>query len=518
MLLHYQNGLWTNIVPPSVSLSWGLYGVSFTSITEGWAVGVDHTNARGTLLRFSKDKKARENIWTVVTPPQVDSDWELSNVHFLSPTNGWAVGIDHTSKSGVLLRQFGKTWTSIVPPGVSRDWELTGVQFTSPNNGWAVGIDYTNRTGVLLQAEKGSFTVVIPPVVSSDWELNGVRFFGANDGWAVGFDRANQRGVLLRYSTSKSESVTTPVLPDGPTSGSSGVAYTFTAGGSTSSLAHSIQYFFDWGDGTNSGWLPVGSLGASKNWASPGNYVVKAQARCATHNSVVSKLSAGLTVNISSTVPTILLQSPTEDTHFDSCSLYSLPTFAWQATESFSSYEIQFSKTENFSSTSVKDSTSSTTFLIDSKIWSKVLLIPGTTGGPVFWRVVGALANKTTVTSGVFSLLVDSARPVGNPGIVKTSKSLLPTLSWANHCAIKFKVWFGSDGNFSKKVALAFDIKNPVSNNGLFTVTLKSNQWQSVMGIVGSVSGSTLYWYVESWDEMNRRAQTTPPLSFVLTD
>jgi len=516
VLLHYLNGLWTNIIPPDVSPSWGLYGVHFTSAAQGWAVGVDLTNTRGALLQLTKDKKTKEPTWSVVTPPPVDSDWELSNVHSLSSTDGWAVGVDSINRSGISLHWDGSTWTSITPPEVSSDWELTGVQFTSLNNGWAVGIDYANGTGVLLQVEKGSWTVVAPPEVSSNWELNGVRFIGATDGWAVGFDRANQRGVLLRYSApTAKETVSAPGLPDGPTNGAPGIAYTYTAGGSFSSLDHSIQYFLDWGDGTNSGWLPVGTVSASKSWASPGNYAVKAQARCATHNSVISKSSSGLSVNISSSPVTLLLRSPGDGTHFNSCSLYSLPTFAWDVTESFSSYEIQFSKTENFTSVAVKGSTSSTTFLTPSNIWSKVLLIPGMTGGPVYWRVVGTRANKTTATSGVFSITVDPAEAVEDPSIVDTSKSSFPTLSWENNCNIKFRVWFGRDGNFSKKVALAFNIKNPIANGGLFTKTLTSDQWKSVRAVVGNVSGSTIYWYVEAWDGVNRRMKTEP-MSFIL--
>jgi hypothetical protein len=139
------------------------------------------------------------------------------------------------------------------------------------------------------------------------------------------------------------------------------------------------------------------------------------------------------------------------------------------------------------------------------------------TGGPVFWRVVGTGANKTTATSGVFSITIDPAEAVGNPGIVNTSKSSLPTLSWENNCNIKYKVWFGQDGNFSKETGLAFNIKNPIANGGLFTNTLKLTQWKSVRAVVGDRSGSTIYWYVESWDG-SKRYNKTDVMNFVLTE
>jgi len=46
-------GQWISISPPSVSTDWQLNGVYFTSPAEGWAMGVDQTNKRGVLLRYS---------------------------------------------------------------------------------------------------------------------------------------------------------------------------------------------------------------------------------------------------------------------------------------------------------------------------------------------------------------------------------------------------------------------------------------------------------------------------------
>jgi len=65
-----------------------------------------------------------------------------------------------------------------------------------------------------------------------------------------------------------------------------------------SNLGHSIQYLLNWGDGANSGWLPVGTTSASHSWTSAGTYLVKAQARCATHTSIVSPWSSPLTVSV----------------------------------------------------------------------------------------------------------------------------------------------------------------------------------------------------------------------------
>jgi len=96
-----------------------------------------------------------------------------------------------------------------------------------------------------------------------------------------------------------SETISTPSTPSGPTSGTIGTSYSYSTGGSSSSLTHPVKYRFDWGDGTYSNWLPVGTTGASKSWSLAGSYTVKAQAQCATDTVAVSNWSSGLTVTIS---------------------------------------------------------------------------------------------------------------------------------------------------------------------------------------------------------------------------
>jgi len=94
------------------------------------------------------------------------------------------------------------------------------------------------------------------------------------------------------------EGISTPNLPSGPTNAETNTSYSYVIGGSVSNVGHSIQYFFDWGDGTNSGWLPVGKTSASKSWTSPGTYSVKAKARCSIHNLIISSWSTALDVSM----------------------------------------------------------------------------------------------------------------------------------------------------------------------------------------------------------------------------
>jgi hypothetical protein len=210
----------------------------------------------------------------------------------------------------------------------------------------------------------------------------------------------------------------------------------------------------------------------------------------------------------------ITLTSPSDQSSFDACSLYSRPTFAWNATGSFKSYEIQFSSSDAFDSISAKVKTSATEVQISSSTWKKVLLIAGVNGGSVYWKVIGTNEDKIKATSNVCSLLIEGADEVENPQISSTSKGSLPTLFWVNECNMKFKVWFGNDNQFSKKKSFSFSLK---SLSETFTKGLTSSQWSSIRKLVGDAAGETIYWYVESWDGLKRNSKTDV-LSFVLTE
>ena len=191
---------WSNVVPPSVSNTWELNAVHFTSSYEGWAVGTDDVHQIGALLHYSGD------TWSNVTAPSVGGNWWLSGVHFTSSSEGWAVGqitIGFRS-AGVLLHYSGSSWSNVPPPSLSGNYSLAGVHFTSSSEGWAVGRFNAqaspNNIGLLLHYSGGAWSSVPPPSVSSNWTLSGVHFISSSEGWAVGNDDVNHTGVLLHYS------------------------------------------------------------------------------------------------------------------------------------------------------------------------------------------------------------------------------------------------------------------------------------------------------------------------------
>ena len=112
------------------------------------------------------------------------------------------------------------------------------------------------------------------------------------------YDSANhESGYSNEVSGKITETISTPNVLNGPTSGTTGRSCTYTAGGSTSSLGHTIAYQFDWkGDGSDLS--PWGSATQTKTWIAPGTWSVRVRARCTTHTGMVSSWFGSISVTI----------------------------------------------------------------------------------------------------------------------------------------------------------------------------------------------------------------------------
>lgn len=93
------------------------------------------------------------------------------------------------------------------------------------------------------------------------------------------------------------ETVSTPTTPAGPASGETAQYLSYSTGGATSSMGHTVEYRFDWGGGNYSPWVAASS--AQNSWPAAGTYAVRAQARCASHTTVESDWSGTHDVVIS---------------------------------------------------------------------------------------------------------------------------------------------------------------------------------------------------------------------------
>ncbi len=219
---------------------------------------------------------------------------------------------------GVVLREYrnpSTLHTAFTPAEFSSVWEASSLESILPPtivNGPAFGQvneGYTYMTG------GASSSIGHPIQYEFDWGD------GTSSGWlAVGVTAANKTwtsgGAYVVQSRARCalhpdlvskwskeivvviESVSSPSTLSGPVTGLPGITYAYFTGGSVSNTGHPVQYFFDWGDGTDSNWLPVGVTSAAKSWPVGGTYTVRAKARCATDTQVVSDWTPGLTVKI----------------------------------------------------------------------------------------------------------------------------------------------------------------------------------------------------------------------------
>ena len=213
----------------------------------------------------------------------------------------------------------------------------------------------------------------------------------------------------------------------------------------------------------------------------------------------------------------ITLVSASINKLFNACSLNSPPTFSWNVSDTFKDYRVQFSPDRNFASVFFEFVAQSPALqiTIPSDTWEQIMGIPALSGGTIYWRVIGEKADGTTETSAVRSFFVGTS-PAGNPTISPTRRRFRPTLTWQTNCNTKFKVSFGSDSSFTRKT-YTFEIKNSSGGEGTFSKTLALLEWLKIRMLVKNRSGSTVYWFVESWDGLNRYSKTEV-MSFVLTD
>ncbi len=146
--------------------------------------------------------------------------------------------------------------------------------YISTDNGSSWGLVAANV------ANDGSYYWIVPAVASPACRIKVCD--AAN---AAVFDTSDG---IFAIASSSGETISPPTVPSGAMAGAVGTSYSFACGGAVSSLGHNLRYMFDWGDGTNSGWLAQGVTSAAHSWSAAGTYAVRAIARCSTHTMLFS--------------------------------------------------------------------------------------------------------------------------------------------------------------------------------------------------------------------------------------
>jgi hypothetical protein len=116
---------------------------------------------------------------------------------------------------------------------------------------------------------------------------------------ATAFDTSNNESSYSNEvnGIGTDDTISTPKTPKGPKEGKTGGTYTYSTGGSVSSIGGPIEYQFDWnGDGTDlSSW---GSAKQSKTWMSASIHDVRARARSLSNPSLISNWSNTISVTV----------------------------------------------------------------------------------------------------------------------------------------------------------------------------------------------------------------------------
>ena len=211
-----------------------------------------------------------------------------------------------------------------------------------------------------------------------------------------------------------------------------------------------------------------------------------------------------VTANFSSE-DTIALLSPDSGTEFGPCNLYAgqIPTFNWDPHNSaYTKFTIELSTSLSFFSPIARATTRITSWIPSSFLWRKVIAQES----PIYWRITGTKANKTTIESETRSFEVKTPQPVTiNAPLDGTNLSpgVPPTFDFSSNCNVKFRIEFSPSNDFidtTKIKAFNFTTKDP---NVETTVrrTLTSGQWNIVKKLVGTGIG---YFRVRAWDGLNR--------------
>jgi photosystem II stability/assembly factor-like uncharacterized protein len=235
-----------------------LYDVYFVNASTGFTAAAVW-NGEGAIARTTNGG------WTW------DTIYWASNaiycIHFPTATIGYAAG-----QGGLIYKTTdgGNTWT-VHSSGVSQ--RINDIWFISEDIGAAVG-----DTGLILRTEDGGTTWAIQDSGTYQ-EIHGVVFLDENTGFAVG-----KTGTILHTTNGgwSNRPPTTPDAPSGPTNGIINVEYEFTAS-TTDPEGDDVYYWFDWDDGTNSGWLGPYTSGApvteSHTWTAVGVYHITVKAK-----------------------------------------------------------------------------------------------------------------------------------------------------------------------------------------------------------------------------------------------
>ena len=205
LILHWNGTAWSKVASPNPSKTGAdlLNAVSAVSSASAWAVGsYDATATAGDNLAVQWNGTAWSKARTPNPSPTFNS---LTGVSTTSASDAWAVGIAETTASGtvLILHWNGAAWSKVKSPNPAGA-SLTAVSADSGTDAWAVGDYCVSSCGgpgavldtMTLHWNGTSWSKIKSPSPSSTGRnlLFGVSATSATSAWAVG---ANPNGTTL---------------------------------------------------------------------------------------------------------------------------------------------------------------------------------------------------------------------------------------------------------------------------------------------------------------------------------
>ncbi|HXX34702.1 MAG TPA: hypothetical protein VEM15_09535, partial [Thermodesulfobacteriota bacterium] len=152
--------------------------------------------------------------------------------------------------------------------------------------------------------------------------------------------------------------------------------------------------------------------------------------------------------------------------------------------------------------------------------WEKLMSASYNSGSgrPIYWKVLGTAANKSTAETPVRQFTAGAAfQPtIQSPADGATLPMATPPVFvfYANY-NINFRLEISSLQDFSdpkKIIAYSYTVKNPVVTP-ILQETLSSSQWTAVINLVGYGLADTGFFRIKAWDSINRESDS-PTQSF----
>jgi hypothetical protein len=111
IILRYEQGAWTPIATPAVTVTTQVFGLSAVSANEAWTVGTDYGAGADFKVVIAHYVNGAWSLWPKTFAGNSDQD-----ITMLSPTDGWAAYDSNGSLETALLHYDGSAWAPVATP------------------------------------------------------------------------------------------------------------------------------------------------------------------------------------------------------------------------------------------------------------------------------------------------------------------------------------------------------------------------------------------------------------------